>query len=275
MIEQKAYTLICKTNHPVVVQPSCIRKSSWQIHMNSLIEKGKIKKPREHDEKGSIETDYEMRFLDENAARDVFFLQESIIRSLRESEIFKGHDGDYLEELFLLERSAIGVLTNEGLIAYNLIHIPSDDEDNLGMDLKFSKQELKRVIHLQASAVHPAYRGNALQTRMIKTHLAVIRSLGFEHVCCTVSPKNPVSLRNVLAAGFQIRALKPKFHGWWRFIMHNNILHPATFSGEEIKINGSDIHGQLSLLDKGFSGSEMILLPDGYEICYRRNCTSL
>jgi ribosomal protein S18 acetylase RimI-like enzyme len=243
--------------------------------MNSLIEKGKIKKPREHDEKGSIETDYEMRFLDENAARDVFFLQESIIRSLRESEIFKGHDGGYLEELFLLERSAIGVLTNEGLIAYNLIHIPSDDLDNLGTDLKFSKQELKRVIHLQASAVHPAYRGNALQTRMIKTHLAVIRSLGFEHVCCTVSPKNPASLRNVLAAGFQIRALKPKFHGWWRFIMHKNILHPATFSGEEIKINGSDIHGQLSLLDKGFSGTEMIFLPDGYEICYRRNCTSL
>jgi ribosomal protein S18 acetylase RimI-like enzyme len=243
--------------------------------MNSLIEKGKMKKLREHEEKGSIEIDYEMRFLDENAARDIFLLQESIIRSLPEPEIFKGHDKDHLQELLLQERSAIGVLTDDGLIAYNLIHVPLDDEDNLGTDLKFSDSELKRVIHMQASAVHPAYRGNFLQTRMIQTHLAVIRGLGFEHVCCTVSPRNPISLRNILAAGFQIRALKPKFNGWWRFIMHYNASLPAAFGGEEIKINGSDIHGQLNLLDRGFSGFEIDHLPDGYEIRYHRNCTSL
>jgi GNAT superfamily N-acetyltransferase len=244
------------------------------MHMNSLIEKGKIKKPREHDEKGSIEIDYEMRFLDEDAARDVFLLQEAIIRRLPEPEIFKGHDEDCLQELLLQERSAIGVLTDDVLIAYNLIHDPFDNEDNLGTDLKFSESDLKRVIHLQASAVHPAYRGNALQTRMIQTHLAVIRGLGLEHVCCTVSPKNPVSLRNVLAEGFQIRALKPKFDGWWRFIMHKNIFQPLTFTGEEIKIKGSDIHGQLSLLDRGFSGFEIDHLPDGYEIRYRKNPAS-
>jgi len=56
--------------------------------------------------------------------------------------------------------------------------------------------------------------------------------------------------------------------------MHNNIFHPATSGGEEIKINGSDIHGQLSLLDRGFSGFEIDHLPDGYEIRYRRNFIS-
>jgi len=261
-------TILSRYNHPV------IEKAAGR-NMDSLIEKGKIRKLQGHEENGSMEIDYEMRFLHENATRDVFILQESIIKSLPEQEMFKGHDQDYLQELLLQERSAIGVLLDDGLIAYNLIHIPLDDKDNLGMDLKFSDSELKRVIHLQASAVHPAYRGNALQTRMIQTHLAVIRGLGFEHVCCTVSPRNPISLKNVLAAGFQIRALKPKFNGWWRFIMHYNTSLPAAFGGEEIKINGSDIHGQLSLLDRGFSGFEIDHLPDGYEIRYHKNCASL
>jgi len=261
-------TTLLRYNHPV------IEKAAGR-NMDSLIEKGKIRKLKGHEENGSMEIDYEMRFLDENATRDVFILQESIIRSLLEPEIFKGHNRDYLQELLLQERSAIGVLTDDGLIAYNLIHIPLDNKDNLGTDLNFSDSELKRVIHLQASAVHPAYRGNALQTRMIQTHLAVIRGLGFEHVCCTVSPRNPISLRNFLAAGFQIRALKPKFDGWWRFIMHYNTFLAAAFGKEEIKINGSDIHGQLSLLDRGFFGFEINHLPDGYEIRYHKNCTSL
>jgi hypothetical protein len=147
------------------------------------------------------------------------------------------------------------------------------NDHNLGVDLKFSAPELGKVIHLQASAVHPAYRGNALQRRMIDAHMSVIKNLGFEHVCCTVSPKNPISLRNVLAAGFHIKALKPKFEGWWRFIMHNNTLRPETFGGEVIKINGSDIQGQLDLLERGFAGAKMNFLSDrheDYEISYRR-----
>ncbi len=88
-----------------------------------------------------------------------------------------------------------------------------DAEDNLGRDIGLSEREQKKVVHLQAAAVHPAYRGNGLQRRMTSAHLKVIENLGYEHVFCTVSPKNPVSLGNVFSCGFVINALKPEFEG--------------------------------------------------------------
>ena len=51
--------------------------------------------------------------------------------------------------------------------------------------------------------------------------------MGYEHVCCTVSPKNPVSLSNILSCGFVIRGLIPKFGGWWRYIMYKGTLVPS------------------------------------------------
>lgn len=212
---------------------------------------------------------YEMRFLDKSDLYDIIILQNLIAQSLQSQEIFRLHDEDYFRSLLESKRSVIGVIADEELIAYSLIYIPGEGKENLGRDVGLPEKELKLVAHLQAAAVHPAYRGKGLQRRMGAAHLKVIEEMGFEHVLCTVSPKNPISLRNVLANGFMIRGLKPKFEGAWRYIMYKNILHPVNLHGEPVSIKGSNLEGQQDLLSRGYMGFDIRMLPEDFDVYYK------
>ncbi len=211
----------------------------------------------------------EMRFLDKAALHEIVNLQKLVAQSLPSPEIFRLHDVGYFRSLLESERSVIGVIADGGLIAYSLIYIPGEGKENLGRDVGLPEEELKLVAHLQAAAVHPAYRGNGLQRRMGAAHLKVIEEMGYEHVLCTVSPKNPISLRNVLSNGFVIRGLKPKFDCAWRYIMYKNFLHPVHLHGEPVSIKGSDIEGQLDLLSRGYAGYDIRLLPEDFDVYYK------
>ncbi len=240
--------------------------------MSHLIESGSIKTYSNQPLQESMR--YEMSFLDESALQGILNLQELIARYLPSPEIFRLHDADYFSTLFKSERSVIGVIADGNLIAYSLIFVPGKEGENLGRDVGLPEEELERVAHLQASVVHPAYRGNGLQKRMGAAHLRVIKEMGFEHVLCTVSPKNPFSLRNIFSNGFVIRGLKPKFEGAWRYIMYRNLLHAIGFHCETVSTRGSDIEGQVDLLSRGYMGFDIRFLPADFEVCYRLARTS-
>lgn len=234
----------------------------------SLIETGMITKVQGRPEKRSAV--YEMRFLSEAALGDILNLQELIASNLPSPEIFRLHDKGFFLDLFGIERSVIGIIADGILIAYSLIHIPGKSQENLGSDVSLPDEELNKVVHLQAVVVHPDYRGNGLQRRMGKVQLKMIRDMGYERVCCTVSPKNPVSLRNILSNGFAIKGLRPKFGGSWRYIMYKNILHPISIQGATVGINSSDIEGQIDILAKGFLGFDMKMGSNGFDVIYGR-----
>jgi ribosomal protein S18 acetylase RimI-like enzyme len=240
----------------------------------SLIEKGMLRKNKGMpSQKDAV---YEMIFLDNSQCQKIAELQETIFQALPDREIFNTHPIEYFGCLFDTGRSAVGVLTEDGLVAYSLIYIPEkgvsqDGSENLGRDISLPEKELWMVAHLQAAVVHPVYRGNSLQRRMAGHHIDVLRNMGFCHVLCTISPKNPVSLGNALSRGFAIKGLKRKFEGWWRYIMYKNILCPITSGPDEVWIHGSDIEGQINLIDKGFMGCRMKMLQGGFEIAYCRD----
>jgi GNAT superfamily N-acetyltransferase len=243
--------------------------------MGSLIESGRIRKRGGFflpEGSRGIEVSYKMCFLDENCVQDILELQKLIARNLSVSEIFRLQETASFRDLFALDRAVIGVLTEDGLIAYSIISFPGDAEDNLGRDIGLSEREQRKVAHLQPVAVHPDYRGNGLQRRMATAHLRVIEDLGYEHVCCTVSPKNPFSLGNVFACGFAVEGLKPKFEGWWRYIMYKNISPSRTRGTRDAKdviaVKSLDIQAQVDLLKQGFVGFKMALLPEGFEVFY-------
>lgn len=234
---------------------------------------------------------FEMIFLQASSLPDLMNLQSVVAANLPCPEIFVLHDEIYFQEIFRHERSVIGVTTDEGLVAYSIIRIPVLAEDNLGRDINLPEEMLIKVAHLQAMAVHPAYRGNGLQRKLTSAHLRVIKDLGCEHACCTVSPKNPISIANYLSCGLVIEGLRPKLHGWWRYILHKNILHPSFIDTEasedmdesrglewsavfgnqnQIKIHISDIEGQLYLLKRGFKGFKIAFNSDGVEIFYAK-----
>jgi GNAT superfamily N-acetyltransferase len=241
-----------------------------------------------HALKEPVTLPFEMKFLNAGSLADLLELQEVIAANLPCPEIFMLHDDLYMQEILRHKRSVIGVTTEEGLIAFSMIRIPGLAYDNLGRDINLAEEELGRVAHLQAAAVHPAYRGNGLQQKLTFAHLAVIEEMGYEHACCTVSPKNPVSLGNYFSCGLVIEGLRPKMQGWWRFILHKNIRRanstnpemavdmndPMSGSGihrEESRVRISDIEGQLDLLRRGSKGYKISSLSDGVNVFYAKS----
>ena len=236
--------------------------------MSSPIKAGTIKRNR--NQPSQLDMRYEMRFMDESHLRDIMGLQEVIIQSLADKEIFRTHSPDYFQDHFQIEYSTVGVFTEDGLVAYSVLYFPGEREDNFGSDINLPHDELTKVVHLATVAVHPAYRGNSLQSIMHGIHLEVVKRMGYEHVCCMVSPKNRPSLQNILSHGRTIKALKVKFDWRLRYIMHKNIVRPSIIGPEEIRIRSSDIEGQISLLKRGFLGFRLVELLDGFEVSYGR-----
>jgi ribosomal protein S18 acetylase RimI-like enzyme len=234
-----------------------------------------------------------MKYLDTGSLEDLMELQNIVAASLPCPEIFILHEDEYFKEALCLDRSVLGITADEKLIAFSVIRIPGLSHENLGRDINLD-MELGNVAHLQAAAVHPAYRGNGLQRKLTLAHLDVILEMGYQHACCTVSPKNPISLGNYLSCGLKIEGLCPKRNGWWRFILHKKILQANPFPGtnciermqakdgdhsasqrkkraiavREIAI--LDIEGQLDLLGKGFKGFGISSNSDSIAVSYAR-----
>ena len=217
----------------------------------------------------------EMRFLAESSLRDLAALQSLVVSALPEIEIFMPHDEEYLSRIFQTEHSVLGVLAEEKLAAYSIIRYPGMGKDNLGRDLNLAEEDLEKIAHLQAIAVHPHFRGCGLQRELAAAHLRVLESSGYEHICCTVSPKNPVSLNNLLSCGFTVRALNPKFGGWWRYILYKRVSQPSdrlkkAESKNEIGIDRSNIDGQRELIRKGYEGYRVGKTGENFDLFYRK-----
>jgi predicted acetyltransferase len=233
-----------------------------------MIETGYIKRI-----KGSFlqaDLSYEMRFMDESNLDEMMDLQKIVVHHLADKEIFRTRSADYFQEHLQREKSVIGVFCQDGLIAYNILSFPGDDNDNLGIDINLTKDDLLNVVHLATIAVHPDFRGNSLQSKMQRAHLRMIANLGYKHVCCMVSPKNLPSLQNILSQGLTIRALKIKFQWHLRYIMHKNLLSPSSIGPDVVRMDSKDILGQINLLNRGFQGFHLSKLSDSIEINYAK-----
>jgi len=191
-----------------------------------------------------------------------------MVQNLPDKEIFRLTAPEEFGELLAQKKTVIGVLTEDGLIAYNMVCFPDENDDNFGVDINLPQRELKKVAHLKAVVVHPAYRGNELQKRMANIHLKILPELGYQHVCSTVSPKNAISIQNHFANGFVIKGLTVKYGDRLRYIMYKNILHPFVPGSEVIGIMSTDIDGQKRLIDQGFSGFKMKRQGDVWKMLY-------
>ena len=85
--------------------------------MYSPIKAGMIKRNKNLPSQQNMR--YEMIFMDERQLMDIVKLQDFIIQSLTDKEIFRTHPADYFRNHLQTENSVIGTFTNEGLIAYS------------------------------------------------------------------------------------------------------------------------------------------------------------
>ena len=107
-----------------------------------------------------------------------------------------------VRQMMAQDRMDIWLAEDEKRIAAVLcIVYPGMENFNIGYDLGFSEEDLKRVVHMDTAAVHPDYRGRGLQKRMM-AHAE--QELEGKILLCTIHPDNRYSLNNVLKLGYTI-----------------------------------------------------------------------
>lgn len=88
---------------------------------------------------------------------------------------------------------------------------PGTDEHNYGYALRFSEQQLKKVIHMDTAVVHPAYRGLGLQRKLTAEAESALTGQGERILMSTVHPDNRFSLQNMQSMGYEVLARVEKY----------------------------------------------------------------
>lgn len=93
-------------------------------------------------------------------------------------------------------------------------------EDNLGKELLLSEEGLRLTAHMDSAAVHPDFRGNHLQDRMLKAAEAELQNHPEQYLLCTIHPDNHSSLNTMLRNGYVIIKTAEKYGGLCRHILY-------------------------------------------------------
>lgn len=227
-------------------------------------------------ESNEISTQWQMTFLDISHLEKVLSLQKLVHDTIIDKRLFVPDPEDFIRSILTSpdQGKAIGVFSEDNLIAFRTISFPKKSLSNLGRDLHLSPTELLKVAHLESTVVHPEYRGNRLQAKMLKPSLEYIRTSGYQHVFATISPYNYPSLSTIIKAGFVIKDLKNRsgiYKGKARFLLYNNLTNPISLDFIDIiSISHTDIKTQKEILKQGYVGFKLQKSSTGYEVLYGR-----
>ena len=163
----------------------------------------------------------------------------------------------------------IGVFDSEQLVAFRALLKPDATEDeHLGADV--SAADLTRVLYQEVSVVHPAMRGKGLQQQMGEFIMSQVDVTLYDWVCATVMPFNIASMKDKLAQGLWIRALKLKYGGKLRYVFGKDLRSEAASFIASTLVRMAETEEQQKLLAQGYVGTDISLVENEWYVKYEK-----
>ena len=127
---------------------------------------------------------------------------------------------DTLENIarYLKEDLCIGGWDGGRLGAYFILRYCGQDAHNYAAFMGIPREEWDGWANADSAIVHPDYRGNGLQRKLLEAALGLLRP-GIVGIGATVSPENQYSLNNALASGFEIVCRREMYGGYDRYLL--------------------------------------------------------
>ncbi|HYG86131.1 MAG TPA: GNAT family N-acetyltransferase [Azospirillum sp.] len=164
--------------------------------------------------------------------------------------------------LHLGERGVTLGLEAEGrLVGCAVLGLPCPGMPAFVEDLPPPRPELRSTAHLASCMVHPDFRGNGLQALLVSMRALYALGAGRPHLFARVALSNPVSLANLLDAGFVVQRVLVMHGGRLRYLLHRDMggAPPVWAPGSERIFAVSDLDGQQRALDAGWVGTAVDL----------------
>jgi len=146
-----------------------------------------------------------------------FALQNEVRAAMPHPEQFVP---DTLENItaYLREDLCIGAYDGERLGAYFILRYCGRSAHNYAAFLGVPREEWEHWANADSAVVHPDWRGNGLQRKLLEAALPLVRP-GIVGIGATVSPENQYSLNNALASGFEIVCRREMYGGYDRYLL--------------------------------------------------------
>lgn len=127
---------------------------------------------------------------------------------------------DTLENItrYLRDDLCIGGWDGGRLGAYFILRYCGQDEHNYAAFMGIPRPAWDGWANADSAIVHPDYRGNGLQRKLLEAALTRLRP-GIVGIGATISPDNQYSLRNALACGFEIVCRREMYGGYDRYLL--------------------------------------------------------
>ncbi|MFC1726298.1 GNAT family N-acetyltransferase [candidate division KSB1 bacterium] len=233
---------------------------------NNILDEGVVKKLKQ----GTYRfVDYKMVRLDESFLNDIVSLQELIMSSLKNKEMYRPASIELITKCLSEKGMSLGIMAEGRLIAFRMTYIPGESQENHGFDIGLSGEDLLKVVQFEGVCVNPEYRINRLASRLIKKSVDLIKTTGLIHVVATCFPGNYPMLKTFFENNFQICSLKIKYGWMLRYILYLNAERDVNYSSKkEVIVNHSDIEAQKKLLKTGFTGTSIQSINNDYGIVY-------
>ena len=154
-------------------------------------------------------------------AETVYRLQNEVRAMMPNPELFMP---DTLENIqsYLEHDLCLGAWDGERLGAYFILRYCGQDAHNYAAFMGIPREEWDGWANADSAIVHPDYRGNGLQRKLLEAALPLVRP-GIVGIGATVSPENQYSLNNALACGFTIAARREMYGGYDRYLLEKRI----------------------------------------------------
>lgn len=158
---------------------------------------------------------------------DAKIIYENMIKvyeSMENKDLFVCDDFTFVKDHIEKEGMTVVALDEDKAIVGNLIvRFPRLQEDNLGLDLGLSKEELLKVAHMESAVVLPRVRGNHLEAQMIQFAEELLKSEEYHYLMATISPLNLASIKSAQKNGFEYICTKEKYGGRIRNIYSKRV----------------------------------------------------
>lgn len=138
-------------------------------------------------------------------------------------EWFEAEDEAFLAKHIREEGFTLLAKKNGQTAAIMIVRIPGLAEDNLGEYLKISREEMKRVAHLEIAVVVPEYQGYGLQYELFCQSEAIVKNKQMRYLMATVHPDNIYSFRNMEKLRMKTVLETKKYGGKRRYVMSKTL----------------------------------------------------
>ena len=158
------------------------------------------------------------RFLSEENFGDISKLYEEVSNSMDNKNWLKNRDHSSLKKTVENGGFIVGCYVGLDLIACALCDVPSIKDLELLSSLGVSVEDFKNTYISGFVMVHPMYRGNSLQSKLLDLRIDIAKSQRKKYILTVAAVDNIHSINNILNKGFEFKTQQENEYGILRNI---------------------------------------------------------